>query len=57
MYTITIPHPIEGQKPIKFETEDRKLARMAVLVGKAIGVEAEAVVSVDPKKVKFKGIG
>jgi len=55
MYIVTIPHPIEGNDPIKFETEERKLARMAYLVGQAIKVEVEVVAEVKPKAVKFKG--
>lgn len=56
MYIVTIPHPEADQKPIKFETEERKLARMAYLVGQAIGVEVEVVAEVKPKSVKFKGV-
>lgn len=56
MFTVTIPHPKEGNEPIVFETEDRKISRMAYIIGKALGVDVKVVVSAKPREVKFKGV-
>jgi len=56
MFECTITHPTEGQEPIKFETEDRKLARMAAQLAKAIGVEYKCTVEVKAREVSFKNL-
>lgn len=55
-YQVTIPHNVDENESIKFETDDRAIARKAVEVGKVIGVDVTVVENVEPKVVKFMNL-
>jgi len=56
VYKVTIPHNAQGQAAIKFETEYRAIARAAIIVGKACGVETKIIGTVGPRPVKSKNL-
>ena len=56
MFQVIIPHNQQGQAAIKFETEDRAVARAAALIGKALKVEVKVTQAVAERSVKFRGL-
>ena len=56
MFKVVIPAKEQGQAAIKFDTEDRAVARAGAIVAKAIGVEAKITVEAAAKEVKFSGL-
>ncbi len=56
MYHVIIPHTEQGQKAIKFDTEDKATARGAALVGIACGVKTIITEEVKAKVVTFRNL-
>ena len=56
MYQIKIPHPQQGQAALRLQTENRNLARAAMMLGQENHLAVEVTEEVKPRVVKFKGV-
>ena len=57
MFIITISHPKQGVPALVLKTESRKLARAACELAGENKLESMVVVEVQPREVKFRGVG